>query len=77
MSHRLFLYGTLCDPELFRIVAGEPFDPRPALLSDHASVWAADESFPLIIREPGATIRKPLLSLANSSFISSVVYGIS
>ena len=67
MSHRLFLYGTLCDPELFRIVAGEPFDPRPALLSDHASVWAADESFPLIIREPGATAQGMVVEVGETA----------
>ncbi|WP_413719226.1 NUDIX domain-containing protein [Silicimonas sp. MF1-12-2] len=67
VNHRIFLYGTLCDPELFAIVAGEPFNPRPALLDDHASVWARDESFPLIVRRPGARTEGAIVEVGDAA----------
>lgn len=54
MSHRIFLYGTLRDPELYDIVAGGPLDARPGRLAGHRVVWAEGESFPLIIVETEA-----------------------
>lgn len=53
MTHRVFLYGTLCDPELFGIVAGTALDARPGTLSGYSSVWAKGEGFPLIVARPG------------------------
>ncbi len=47
MSGRLFLYGTLCDPELFEIVSGMVFRPRPARLSGIEIHFVAGENFPV------------------------------
>lgn len=57
MSHRLFLYGTLRDPELYAIVAGRPLDGRPVTLAGHRVAWAQEESFPLILEDPDATAK--------------------
>ncbi|MEQ9039387.1 MAG: gamma-glutamylcyclotransferase [Silicimonas sp.] len=54
MSHRIFLYGTLRDPDLFEIVAGTALVARPAVLPDHAALWAEGEGFPLIVERQGA-----------------------
>ena len=54
MTHRIFLYGTLCDPELYAIVAGVPLTARAGTLPDHATLWARDESFPLVVTRPDA-----------------------
>ena len=51
---RVFLYGTLLDPELFGIVGGRPLSGRAAQLADHAVHWARDEHFPLIGEDEGA-----------------------
>lgn len=53
MSHRFFLYGTLCDPELFRIVSGVPLAGRAATLADAAARWVAGENFPILIEDAG------------------------
>ena len=53
MTHRIFLYGTLCDPQLFEAVAGVPLTAQAATLPDHVTLWARDESFPLVVRRPG------------------------
>ena len=52
MSDRVFLYGTLCDPELFEIVSGAPFAARPARLDGAAVHWVAGESFPVLTAAP-------------------------
>ena len=53
MTHRIFLYGTLCDPELYAIVAGVPLSSaQSARLSGHTVFWVRDESFPVIVAEP-------------------------
>lgn len=54
MTHRIFLYGTLRDPELYAIVAGVPLAARAATLPDHATLRARDESFPLVVARSGA-----------------------
>lgn len=48
-----FVYGTLCHLPLLDCVLGRPAVPEPAVLCDHAVYWAEDESFPLIVSEPG------------------------
>lgn len=55
MNQALFLYGTLCDPQLFQIVGGAALSGRSAVLEGHRSVWAKGESFPLIVEDAGAT----------------------
>lgn len=54
MNQRLFLYGTLRDPELRAIVAGTVLDAYPARLPDHAAAGIAGEDFPAITVRPGA-----------------------
>ena len=54
MSHRLFLYGTLCDPDLFGIVAGEPLEARIAILEGARAVLAEGEAFPVLIDSEGS-----------------------
>ena len=49
MTEPVFLYGTLCDPELYQIVSGEAFAPRDARLPGMAIHWVAGESFPIAI----------------------------
>lgn len=53
----LFLFGTLCDGELYEIVAGEPFAPREAMLPDHAARWVAGETYPILSPSPGSCAR--------------------
>jgi nudix-type nucleoside diphosphatase (YffH/AdpP family) len=53
LSHRIFLYGTLCDPELFRIVSGLPFAARPASLPGASVRWVAEENFPVLVESDG------------------------
>lgn len=53
----LFLYGTLCDSALLRIVLGACADrvrTTPAMLPDHAVAWAEGLPFSTIIARPGA-----------------------
>lgn len=50
----VFLYGTLCHAPLRAVVLGRETDARPAQLRDHAVHWARGESFPLILKAPGA-----------------------
>ena len=50
----LFFYGTLCDPDILRIVLGESPAPQrlvPARLPGYRSFWAKGWDFPFI--EPG------------------------
>ncbi len=60
---RVFLYGTLCDTRLLEIVAGGLPPIEAARLADHAVYWARDETFPLIVDEPGAAISGLLVTL--------------
>lgn len=55
MSTRFFLYGTLCDPELFEIVSGTSFHPRTARLPDVAIRWVDGESFPVPVPNLGGS----------------------
>lgn len=51
MNRTIFLYGTLCDAQLFQIVGGTPLEARNARLGGHRTVWAKNESFPLIVEQ--------------------------
>ena len=53
MNDPVFLYGTLCDPELYQIVSGEPFEAVPGELPDTTIHWVKDESFPIPIAASG------------------------
>jgi nudix-type nucleoside diphosphatase (YffH/AdpP family) len=53
--HAVFLYGTLCDPDLYRIVAGEAFEFTEAQLSGYTVNWVAGENFPILRDAPDRT----------------------
>lgn len=62
----LFIYGTLCDRDLFATVAGVPmarFWPSPASAPNIRAVFAADEPMPVIARGGGLTRGLVLRSL--------------
>jgi Gamma-glutamyl cyclotransferase, AIG2-like len=53
----LFIYGTLCDPDLFRIVAGAPlraFVPRRAIVIGARALFADGAAMPLLAQGSGA-----------------------
>ncbi len=56
MTGPVFLYGTLCDPDLYQIVAGTPFEGRAATLNDMTVYRSLDGSFPVLRREAGASL---------------------
>jgi len=65
---RLFVYGTLCDRDLFAAVTGRPlteFRPIPARAPNTRTSLAADEAVPLL-RRGGATTRGLLLRRIDS-----------
>lgn len=49
----LFVYGSLMEPRVFRLVAGLDPSSSPALLSDHARYRIAGQTYPALIPEPG------------------------
>ena len=51
---RAFLYGTLRDGALRRIVLGEEVATAPALLPGHSVRFARDGDWPTLVSEPGA-----------------------
>lgn len=53
----VFLYGTLCDPELFEIVSGERYSPYSATLAEHRVCWAAGLDFPLLAADLSSTAK--------------------
>ena len=53
---QIFLYGTLCDPDLLGIVAGTHLPARPAQLAGHRVAWAEGQNFPLILKAPGEMV---------------------
>lgn len=54
MTDRIFLYGTLCDPDLFQIVSGAPLEAREATLHDVAIYWVDGDNFPVLTEKSGA-----------------------
>ncbi len=55
MTNRLFLFGTLLDPDLFEIVAGVPFQSVPAVLPDARVCLVEGETFPILVPTPEQT----------------------
>ncbi len=51
---RLFCYGTLMVPDVWRRVAGRPRPGRPARLPGHALCRVAGTPWPAIVARPGA-----------------------
>lgn len=52
MTKTVFLYGTLCDADLFEIVTGNAFDGREASLAGYAIHWAKAQNFPVLLPAP-------------------------
>lgn len=67
MNLPVFLYGTLCDPDLFGIVAGTPLAGRKAVLHGHRVVWARGESFPLILTDAEGTAQGLLVEVDDAT----------
>ena len=63
MTTQVFLYGTLCDPELFEIVAGVPLKARPASVPGYRVHWVADESFPVCLKHDGGSAEGVVVSV--------------
>ncbi len=57
----LFVFGTLLDPDLRRIVLGKETTARPAQLADHAVRRAAGHDWPAIVAKPGGVASGLLL----------------
>lgn len=56
---QFFFYGTLCDPDIRRLVLGYrpgPRQLRPAWLAGFRRKQAAGRSYPVLIRSPGGRI---------------------
>lgn len=51
----IFIFGTLCHPPLFEVVAGCPLEGRPALLPGRRVVWVAGKSWPMLAEGDGAS----------------------
>ncbi|SFB74793.1 NUDIX domain-containing protein [Tropicimonas isoalkanivorans] len=58
----VFLYGTLCHAPLRAVVLGEDRETTPARLQDHAVVSVVGESFPMIVKRPGAVAQGVLIA---------------
>ena len=53
MTNRVFLFGTLLDADLFRIVAGVPLSLTPAVLPEARVCLVQGEAFPILVPAPG------------------------
>ena len=73
MTHRIFLYGTLCDPQLFEAVAGVPLTAQAATLPDHVTLWARDESFPLVVRREHEPLCDGKVTDAGESIAKAII----
>jgi hypothetical protein len=73
---RLFVYGTLRDPELFRAVAGRPlaaFSPRPLRLAGFRSARLAHAPFPALAAAAGASAAGLVLSGVDRGTLARLV----
>jgi len=59
----LFLFGTLCDPELRSIVVGHETEGRPARLKDYVVERAEAGDWPILVARAGATVEGVLVTL--------------
>ena len=58
MERLLFVYGTLCDPDMLAAVIGRSTDQRnvaPAVAPGFRAVHYPDRSYPALVRAPGAS----------------------
>jgi hypothetical protein len=73
---RLFVYGTLRDPELFHAVAGRPlsaFSPRPLRLAGFRAARLAHAPFPALVRAEGASVAGLVLSGVDRGTLARLV----
>ncbi len=63
LTNSLFLYGTLCDPALYGIVAGTEHVGRKATLQDASVHWVKGENFPILINESGSKAEGTLVEV--------------
>lgn len=68
MTVPLFVFGTLLHPPLLHIVAGEGAHiAQPAYLPDHAVVWVAGASYPMLIARKGARAEGLMITLSDAA----------
>ena len=67
MTRPVFLYGTLCDPQLYEIVSGEPLQATPATLPDVTIYWANGEAFPVPVAQAGGLAQGVIVSPSDAA----------
>lgn len=71
---RVFLFGTLLDPDLRRIVLGREIAGRPAQLPDHAVEAAAGGDWPILVPRRGAYAEGLLVELDREAAARAAFY---
>lgn len=64
-SEKLFIYGTLRETGIQRMVIGRAIQGTPATLEGYRRAWlkTEGESYPVLAREPGSSIRGLVISV--------------
>jgi gamma-glutamyl AIG2-like cyclotransferase len=55
-AHRLYAYGTLQVPEIFRRIVGRSLPSHPARLEGYARYRVCDRVYPAIVEQPGGCV---------------------
>lgn len=74
---RFFFYGTLLDPDVFRIVLGEDLASmrdRPAVLPGYRRVRARAGNFPVLVRRSGGRVRGRLVSGLGARALGAIAH---
>ncbi len=69
---RLFAYGTLLDPEVFRMVTGveEDLPSEPCVLRHYRRVQVVGENYPGAVPDPEASIAGRLFTLPDAGLLA-------
>lgn len=65
---RLFLYGTLQDPDVYKIVTGEKLQAAPATLDDHEAYFVKEELYPGVKKVFGKTLQGRLTTVNQKTY---------
>ncbi len=71
---RIFLFGTLLDPDLRRIVLGRAAAGQAARLADHAVERAEDGDGPILVARPGQAAEGVLVTLSPEAAARAAFY---
>lgn len=63
---RLFAYGTLISPEIFKQVTGEQLTSQPAILHNHCALLVRGEHYPGLIDSFGSTVHGVFYDIPDS-----------